>query len=133
MGTDRRAGRNFRRQHPYASHKHTQKDSTKGCQQARKEHIQRTSLQRTNVQHSAKQEPPSHDTNRRQGQSDKAKKNARSNILRVPVRRRGGPSLDEWDTQGDIHKLPFMENLREELRMHMWSIYTRYNLSLIHI
>ena len=50
-----------------------------------------------------------------------------SNILWVPVRRRGGPSLDEWDSRGDVHEVPFMENLREELRMQMWSIHTRYN------
>ena len=49
----------------HASHKHTQKDSAKGCQQARKEHIQRSSRQRTNVQHPAKQEPSSRNTIRR--------------------------------------------------------------------
>ena len=33
----RHAGRNVRRQHPYAGHKHAQKDSTNGCQPPKKE------------------------------------------------------------------------------------------------
>ena len=47
--------------------------------------------------------------------------------LRVPVRRRGGHGLDKLDTRGDVHELPFMVNLRDELRMQMWSIRTRYD------
>ena len=45
-----------------------------------------------------------------------------------PIGRRGdGYGLDEWNLRGDVHKLSFMVNLREELRMQMWEIHTRYD------
>ena len=33
----------------------------------------------------------------------------------------------QWDPEGEIHNLPVMVSLREELRMLMWSIHTRYD------
>ena len=75
-----------------------------------------------------KQEPASLGANHRQGNTNKAKANARSHVLRVPVREgRRRPSLETWDTEGNVHKLPFMVSLREELRLQMWSIHTRYD------
>ena len=64
----------------------TQKESADRCHPPRKELVPRSSLQRTNVQRPAKQESSSNDINRKSG---KTKKDARSNVLRVPVRRRG--------------------------------------------
>ena len=34
-------------------------------------------------------------------------------------RREHGHGLEEWDLQGEVHEVPFMVNLREELRMQM--------------
>ena len=36
-------------------------------------------------------------------------------------------SLEKWDTEGDVHNLPVIVSLREELRMQMWSIHTSYD------
>ena len=45
----------------------------------------------------------------------------------LPVRGGGRPSLEQLDTEGEIHNVPVIVSLREELRMQMWSIHTRYD------
>ena len=35
--------------------------------------------------------------------------------------------MGEWDTDGEVHKLPIMAKLREELHMQMRSIHSRYD------
>ena len=35
--------------------------------------------------------------------------------------------MGEWDTEGEVHDLPIMTRLREELQMQMRSIHSRYD------
>ena len=56
--THGRAGRNVRRQHPYAGNKHFAKTTAKGRQQGKQNLVQQSSSQRTGVHNSAKQSLP---------------------------------------------------------------------------
>ena len=119
MGTNGRAGRNVRRQHPYAGNKYPAKAAAKR-QQGKQNPVHQPSLQRTSVHNSAKQESAKPGAHPRQGNPNKAKADARGDVLRLP-------SLEQWDTESEIHNLPVMVSLREELRMQMWSVHTRYD------
>ena len=89
-GVNRRAGRNVRCQHPYAGHKHAQKDSTNGCQPPRKVYVQRFSVQRANVQCPAKQEPSAATSTAYKVSQTKPKKTLAATFC-------GYPSEDEED------------------------------------
>ena len=122
-GINGRSGRNIRRQHPYAGHKYPAQTTAKH-QQRKQDAVYKPSLQRASVHNPAKQEPVPYP---RQGKSDKAKKNAGGNVLRLPVRRGRRPSLGQWDTEGEIHSLPVMQALRDELYMQLRSLHSRYD------
>ena len=74
-------------------------------------------------------EPPGRTAGSHRGKPNKAKADTRRHILRVPLGRgRGGRvALGEWDTDGEVHNLPIMARLREELQMQMRSIHSRHD------
>ena len=63
----------------------------------------------------------------RQGKPNKAQKNAGGNVLRVPLRRGRRSPLGQWGVDGEIHKLPVMAALRDELYLQMRSLHSRYD------
>ena len=86
-----RAGRNVRRQHPYAGHKHATKGPAKH-QHPRQNAVRNASLQQASVNGAALHSTPKSKPTpySRKGKSDKAEKNASRHVLRVPLRRGGG-------------------------------------------
>ena len=124
-----------RRQHPYAGgNKHANKNTSKGpkCNPSGKGAVRNVSLRQTHVHsaaifHAAKPKPAPYS---RQGKPDKAKADPSSLVLRVPNGYRGGlrrVTLGHWDTTGDVHKLPFMKELRQELQWQMETLHRRYD------
>ena len=122
-GTYGRPGRNIRRQQPYAGNKYSAKAAAKR-QHSQQGTVRNASLQRANVHSPAQQESAQYP---RQSKPNKAQKNAGGNVLRVPLRRGRRPALGQWDVDGEVHKLPVMVALRDELYMQMRSLHSRYD------
>ena len=122
VGTHGRSGRNVRRQHPYAGNKYPAKTTAKRqhSQQGtvRNASLQRASVHGAGVHGTAQQKSTPYP---RQGKPNKAEKNAGGNVLRVHLRRGRRPALGQWDVDGEVHKLPVMAALRDELYMQMRS------------
>ena len=124
------------RDSPYAGgNKHANKNTSKGpkCNPAGKSTVRNVSLRQTHVHsaaifHTAKPKPAPYS---RQGKPNKAKTDPSGLVLRVPDGHRGGlrrvtlGALGQWDTTGDVHKLPFMKELRQELQWQMESLHRR--------
>ena len=109
--------------HPYAGNKYPAKTAAKR-QYSQQGFIRNPSLQRASVHNPVKQESAPHP---RQSKSNKTQKNVGSKVLWVPLRRGRRSALGQWDVDREVHKLPVMAALRDELYMQMRSIHSRYD------